>query len=209
MDKILDSFEITESFIPLTLLHLIVFLYEFFILLRCKNQRWALYSFFTHYYTWIKFWTHLVFWVRIKEEILIKKKVKYIYTKNLLIFVETHRLLDKEEIVSKESSQPVFHTTQLGHSSITKSSYGYLHLFPSIPHFKIPPQKNFLYSKNLIWPCLFEVCASFFPSKHFVLPSPSFWFTAFCDPAYIQTLIPSYITLLLLFVQAFLTIFIV
>lgn len=206
----MDSFEITESFIPLTLLHLIVFLYEFFILhfLHCKNLRMALYSFFSHYYTWIKFWTHLVFWVRIKEEILIKKKVKYIYTKNLLIFVETHRLLDKEEIVSKESSQPVFHTTQLGHSSITKSSCGYLHLFPSIPHFKSPPKKPLVQQKPDLTVSFWSLC-QIFPFKTFCSAFPFFLTSCILWSCLHSDLIPSYITLLLLFVQVFLTISIV
>lgn len=145
----------------------------------CIAKAWDghFFSFFTHYYTWIKFWTHLVFWVRIKEEILVKEKVKYIYTRNLLIFVETHWLLDKGFWMKKLCPKKVQSLFFTPHSLVTVPLLrAHVVIYTCFLQFHIwkAPQKNLLYSKSLIWPRLFEVWTSFFPSKHFVLPSPSF-----------------------------------
>jgi len=51
VDKILDSFEIAERFMPLTLLNLIVFLYEFFILTVLQKPEMGTLFFFTDYCT--------------------------------------------------------------------------------------------------------------------------------------------------------------
>lgn len=103
--------------------------------------------------------------------------------------------------MSEESSQSVFHITQLGHSPVTKISCGYLPLFLSIP---LLEKKKSLTVKALFDHVFFKFALDFslqnilfclslpFKSLHFmILPTPR--------P---QSLIA--ITLLLLFVHTFL-----
>lgn len=55
--KILDSFKIAESFIHLTFLLFMVFLYELFTLMVLQKPEMGTLFFFTHYYASVKLWT--------------------------------------------------------------------------------------------------------------------------------------------------------
>lgn len=83
--------------------------------------------------------------------------------------------------MSEESSQPVFHTSQLGHSPITKSSCGYLHMFLQFHTKKTPtscttkPRFYYVFLKIALAFVLQNILACLplpFKSVHFViLPS--------------------------------------